>query len=72
MELETACVVRRIVSDYTGDPKYVSGSEEDAQEFLMQMVNTLGAELEGNEGGISALNKLWGTTLTTRKFEPSR
>ena len=69
---DTACKVRQLVSERSGNPSYVSGSEEDSQEFMMEILRILEAELQGNTEGTSILNKFWGTMIIVRKFQYSR
>ena len=45
---DTACKVRQLVSERSGNPSYVSGSEEDSQEFMMEIMKILDMELQGN------------------------
>ena len=60
------------MSEHSRDPRYVSGSEEDSQEFLRHILNILETELQGSVEGTSVLNTLWGTMVIVRKFQYSR
>ena len=70
--LNTACKVRYIVSQRSGDPRFYRGTEEDSSEFMDALLNSLAVELEENLEGISILEKFWGREVTKRKFRSNR
>ena len=64
----TACRIRYLVSQSTGDIRFNQGTEEDSSEFLATLLSVLQAELANCHAASVLLQKFWGREKTVRKF----
>ena len=66
--VNTACRLRDLVSQSTGDIRFNRGTQEDSSEFLTTLLSVLQAELANCHAASMILKKFWGREKTVRKF----
>ena len=66
--VNSACRLRYLVAQSTGDFRFNQGSEEDSSEFLTTLLGVLQAELSNYPIASQLLNNFWGREKTDRKF----
>ena len=71
--VNSVCQIRYLVGLNGGDmERFDQGSEEDTSEFLLALLQCLGAELSGSVEGTVTLNRFWGKEQIQRKFLSNR